>query len=400
MQATASDQTNLASRVLTSFKLSSLDNAVDRRNLKIIALLFAALAATTYAVGWLAWKTYGLPKDAPTSLTHTIFDRWDVLNYVLIAENGYGASEHHVVWFPAMPGLMRLGDYVGIAPWLTGTVVILACALVLTLAFYALSRLDFAPGVSRDATIFLLVFPTCFFLFVPYTEAMLLVLVVASFYCARQGHWMLAAVLAGLASGVRITGLFIGPALLVEYLHQKEWRWREVRPDIAWLALAPAGLMVFMAYLWVQFDNPLEWYDRQFDFPRLETEETKGGVIRFIPSLIEEVRLIWDSPVFGEQVQNGGGAIGLAVFIALFAGMLYFRLRPSYIAFAAMAGFIPLMAGRLESVNRYIIAAFPMFMVMGLIVERWPAVKTPLIAVFLGFFFLLVVRFSTYEWAG
>jgi Gpi18-like mannosyltransferase len=229
---------------------------------------------------------------------------------------------------------------------------------------------------------------------------MMLVLTVAAFYAARKGNWPAAGVCAGLVSGVRITGVLVGPALLVEYLHQRGWRWREIKPDVAWLALAPAGLVAYMVYLAIAFSDPLDFYHHQYDFPRLETVRTQGGLLHFIPSLIDELRVIFISHSFSEQVQNTGGAMAVGVFIVIFALMLWLRLRPSYTAFAALAGFSPLLIGRLDSMSRYIIVAFPIFLVLGMVTERWPQLKLPLVVVFLALFYLLAVRFATYNWAG
>ncbi len=375
-----------------------LDNPADRRNLKLLASLFMALAVSVYAVGYAAWRLLGLEHGAPEGLVHSVFDRWDVLNYIIISDVGY-QNPDYIVWFPSLPWVMRLGAQVGIAPWVSGTILVLACAALLTVAFYALSRLDFDEAVSRDATVFLLVFPSSFFLFIPYTEAIFLSLAVLSFYLARTGKWPLACLTAGLAGGIRITGLLLGPALLVEYMHQKDWRWRDIKPDIAWLAVAPAGTAAYLTYLWVKFDDALAFFHAERDFPRMETIHTRGG-FHFAFSLVDEVRVIFTTPSLSEGVQNGAGFAGLFVFLLLFALMLRYRLRWSYVVFAALAGFSPLEVGRLESINRYIIAAFPIFMVIGIVVGKYPRTRAPLIAGCLALFFLSAVRFATYNWAG
>jgi Gpi18-like mannosyltransferase len=375
-----------------------LNNPADRRNLKLLGSLFLGLAASVYAVGYAAWKVLGLAQGSPEALVHSVFDRWDVLNYIIISHDGY-QNPHYIVWFPSLPLVERLGTQAGIAPWVTGTILVLACAALLTVAFYALSRLDFDATVSRDATVFLLVFPSSFFLFIPYTEAIFLLLAVSSFYFARTGKWPLACLAAGLAGGIRITGLFLGPALLVEYMQQKDWRWRDIRPDIVWLAITPAGTAAYMTYLWVKFDDALAFFHAERDFPRLESIQSRGG-FHFLFSLIDQARVIITTPSLGEGVQNGAGLAGLLIFLVLFALMLRYRLRWSYVIFAALAGFSPLEVGRLESMNRYIIAAFPIFMVIGIVVGKYPRTRAPLICGCLALFFLSAVRFATYNWAG
>ncbi|MEO8456431.1 MAG: hypothetical protein ABI559_01340 [Chloroflexota bacterium] len=378
--------------------LDRLNNDEDKRNLKRLFALFVALAVSVYMVGYVAWKTLGLASGTPESLVHSIFDRWDVLNYVIISQDGY-TTTNYTVWFPGMPMIMWAGAQLGIAEWLSGTIVVLACAALLTLAFYALARLDFDAATARDATLFLLIFPSSFFLFIPYTEAILLALAVCSLYLARQGKWAPACILAALASIVRLPGAFLAPALLVEYLHQRNWRWQEIRADVAWISIAPAGAIAYMVYLWQKYDDLLAYSHAQRDFFRLETIQTRGG-FHFIPSLIDEVRVIFTTPSVSEGVQNAAGLLGLLVFVPLFLLMLWYRMRPSYIVYSALAAFSSLTLGRLESVNRYIIAAFPMFLVIGLVVQKEPRARWPLAFLCLVLFFASAVRFSTYNWAG
>ena len=88
-----------------------LDNPADRRNLKLLASLFMALAVSVYAVGYAAWRVLGLE---PEGLVHSMFDPWDVLNYVIISDVGY-QNPDYIVWFPSLPLVMRLGAQVGLA---------------------------------------------------------------------------------------------------------------------------------------------------------------------------------------------------------------------------------------------------------------------------------------------
>jgi hypothetical protein len=372
----------------------------DRGNLVQIALIFATLVASVYFVGWVAWQTYGLAPGTPEALIDSVFDRWDVVNYELIARDGYGAAEHYAVWFPALPGLMRIGDWFGIPYWLTGTLIVIPCAAAMAWLFYHLVRIDFGPAISRDATVFLLVFPSAMFLFVPYTEAMFMLLAVASFYFARQRNWAAAAIAAGLSTGVRSTGMFLAPALLVEYLASVDWQPRRIQADVAWLALCPLGLFAYMGFLEWRLDDALAFYHQQDNVPHAETIAAQKGLIDFIPSLIDDVRVIYLTESGSERYTNIAGLVGISFFVASLGGMLYYRIRASYIVFSVLAVAASLPLGRLDSLNRYILYAFPMFIVLALLAERWPQARTPWLVLSLGLLYLSVVRFATGYWAG
>ena len=50
-------------------------------------------------------------------------------------------------------------------------------------------KLDYNDGVAKKAVLFFCVFPTAYFLSALYSESLFLVLVLASFYYARQTRW-------------------------------------------------------------------------------------------------------------------------------------------------------------------------------------------------------------------
>lgn len=392
----ASERRSLPEIIRTTFAVEG----EDRRNLLELAVIFVAVIASVYLVGWVAWKTWGLPEGAPVSLIQSVFDRWDVLNYELIAQYGYKVSEQHPVWFPALPAIMRVGHWFGLPYWLAGTIAVLVCAAVLTWAFYHLVRLDYGPEVARQATLFLLIFPASFFLYVPYTEAIFMMFAVGSFYCARKRYWAGAAILAGCASGVRSTGMFLLPALAVEYLSSVGWNWRQVRPDAAWLVLAPAGLVVYMIYSAIRLDDALAFVHAQDKVVHLETIKAQSGFPDFIESVLNRPRLLWVSQSQTEVYMNAIALAGIAFFLLTFAGMLYYRIRASYIVFTLPAVFAALPVGRIDSMNRYILYGFPMFIVMALVAQRWPYLRTPWVCVSLAVLYLSAVRFATNEWAG
>jgi hypothetical protein len=295
---------------------------------------------------------------------------------------------------------MRVGAWTGLSPLFVGTVFVLASTLVAALVFYQLVRLDHSAAAGRDAAFFLLIFPSSLFLYVPYTEAVLVMLAIGSFYLARKGHWALACAAAGLGSAVRNPGIFIGPALAVEYLAAREWDWRKIRPDALWLLLAPAGLIAYMVYLQVEFGDALAFYHWQLNPERLETIATRGGFPDFIPSLIDSVRVIFVTQSMDERVGNAAGLAAILLFAALLPLMFIMRVRLSYIVFSALTVLSPLFTGRLLGSNRFVLAAFPMFIVLALLGERYPALRAPWIVASLTLLQVSAVRFATYHVTG
>lgn len=372
----------------------------DARNIAIITVAFALVVASVYLVGWIAWQTFGLAAGSPAGLVHSVYDRWDVLNYELIAHNGYGSARHYPAWFPPEPVVMRLAIWLQQSPLYAATAVVLALALASCVVLYLLTRLDHGPEQSRDASLLLLVYPASLFLFIPYNEAFLVFATVTAFYFARQRMWPLAGLMAGLASGTRMPGLIVGVGIAVEYAHSLDWDWRRVRADALWLGLAPLGLLLYMTYLYFAFDDPLAWYHRFREIPHLETLPVRSGPIHFIPSLIDDIRTIWITHSTNEWISNVSGLAGLLYWLCALVLMIWLRLRPSYIAFSVLIMGPALDYGRLDAFNRYTLPAFPMFIAFAVLIQRYPIMRAPYIAMSLGLLYLTGSLFAVFYLPG
>jgi hypothetical protein len=102
-----------------------------------------------------------------------------------------------------------------------------------------------SPEVARDAVLMLALFPGALWLGAPYSESLFLLLSVGAFYAARTDRWAWAGGCAALASATRSAGIVLVVPLLLLWWGSRERRLR----DLAWIALTPAGLVVYSVYL-------------------------------------------------------------------------------------------------------------------------------------------------------
>jgi hypothetical protein len=167
------------------------------------------------------------------------FAHYDTGWYTGIAASGYDFMPGATAFHPLFPGLMgfvgRLlgGNYL-LGGWLVAQV---ACLLMLVL-LYKLVRLDYDDAVARRATLFLAASPMALCFFVPYTESLLMVGVLAAFYAARRGRWVLTGAAAGMAILTKQPGAALVLPLLWELWRQRgdAIRARRLRPLLAPLA--------------------------------------------------------------------------------------------------------------------------------------------------------------------
>jgi Gpi18-like mannosyltransferase len=200
-------------------------------------------------------------QPSPQSILR-LWTLWDVRLYAEIARGGY-QHPAQAAFFPLFPLLEHL-----LAP-LTGGNVEVAGAIVAnaaSLGAFLLLRLlverDLGLRVARRTLLYLALFPTSFFLADGYSESLFLFLAVATFVALRQRRWLLAGLLAALATLTRVTGLLLLLPLACAAVeaHRASWRLYTARQrlraaltvavGVAAPVVAYAGLQVA---LWLRF---------------------------------------------------------------------------------------------------------------------------------------------------
>ncbi|GGO03370.1 hypothetical protein GCM10010116_06620 [Microbispora rosea subsp. aerata] len=195
---------------------------------------------------------------------------WDVDLFRKIAEFGYDGDPKLEpdpglpAFFPGLPLALRLVHLV-VDDWtLAGLIISFVAGAVAVAALARLADLEGPPGAGRWAVLALLLCPPAVFLFAGYSEALFLAFVLPAWLAARRRAWPLACALAAGASCVRITGLFLAVALIVEFvvsrIRRDGWTswWRGL-----WLALPFAPILAYAAYQYSRTGDWLAWNNAQ-----------------------------------------------------------------------------------------------------------------------------------------
>jgi hypothetical protein len=234
--------------------------ALSRCLLLVLAWLFAAQPRG------LTW----IPKFAERGWAFTerrwldVWARWDASWYLEIVRGGYQKGGYAVgeyssiAFFPLYPQSVRLLYRLLPTAWQgeaaalgLGVLVAHLCALGALAMLYWHVRVRFGERVlAQRAVLFLLAFPTAFFLGCVYTESTFLLLAVATYHMAWRRRWAAAAVLGALLSATRPTGVLIAVPLLWLQLADAEWKLGRLGKRVGWLLLVPAGFFAYAAYLW------------------------------------------------------------------------------------------------------------------------------------------------------
>ncbi|HZQ05889.1 MAG TPA: hypothetical protein VFD70_04870 [Anaerolineae bacterium] len=288
-----------------------------------------------------------------------IWQRFDVLQYQAIVEQGYSANGGDIHFPPLYPTLERiLGTLLGgnffLAGWL-----ISQSALVGGLGLlYQLTEQWRDANTARRAVVLLVLFPTAFFFFTAYAESLFLLLVLLCFAALHRERWTIAGLWAFLAILTRLQGV----ALLIP-LAYCAWQSFQTRRQLKSFPIAELSMLVLPCLAGA--------------FYLLLRAMVGGGNIvpTSEPQLNARLVLPWDNLIYAVQTISSGrflvadllnfGTTLLAILILLRGGR---TLPPSYNLYAAAT--LIVVAARwvdtqpLNSMMRYVLGAFPLFMLL------------------------------------
>src|SRR5690606_14273221 len=239
---------------------------------EVLGIWLASRASLYVVAGAVGWLFVGADQRVIPWLER--WARWDFIHFRGIAEFGYGGEPTGVpneAFFPGLPSLLWLGDLIGLPFALTGLLVSLVAGAVAAVALGRLGDLEGGPGTGRVAVLLWVFAPPAVFLAAPYTEALFLGLAVPAWLAARRGRWAAAGVLAAAACTVRVSGVFLAAALVVEWLTSRQ---RRGLAGGGWLLVPAVPLLAWTGYLrwltgdWLAWLNAQaeEWH-REFTWP-------------------------------------------------------------------------------------------------------------------------------------
>jgi hypothetical protein len=386
--------------------------------------------------------------------------RWDASWYLVIAHYGYRPdlgvfTSSRDAFFPLYPlGLKGLG-FLGLPLIVAGVLISL---LALMFALYGIHRLTTlelrtlakarrssvaAAGVAdasdtarseaqnadtaRLAVLLTAFAPMAFFLSAVYSEALYLALSVGLFYAARRGRFAQVGVLAALAGATRSTGIvLLLPALIFYVYGPREDRAPDfpaarglarryrLRKDVLWLALAPVGLLLYMAYLGLSGGEALapfhaqDVWGRHFAGPYLGVWDGVQAALQGARQLLsfQQAHAYFATGGEGPFVAAEHNLLLLAFLVAALVALVGVlrRLPLAYGAYVLAALALPLSypvtAQPLMSLPRFLVVLFPLTIWFACWLAERPRLQRPALVgsgVLMAFF---LAQFATWHWVA
>ncbi len=346
----------------------------------VAAVLFLVMGAVAPHLPRASGPHLAPPFTGPSWLAG--WAQWDSGWYHEIASKGYSyvaGRQSTVAFFPAYPLVMRAVAPVVGDVYVAGVVVtLLAGAAAAALLFTWLrSRLS-APAAWAALAAFLL-FPYAFFLYgVVYADALFIAALLGAFLLLEDDRPFLAGMAGAVATAARPVGIVLVVGLAVRALERRgvferspagdrRVDWRRARWADAGVLVSAAGLGAWCVYLWARFDDPFAFASAQAAWHQGAGPATwlKFQFFHDIADLRSPRAwvLFMAHPV-------------LTLAAAALLPRVFRRFGVGYGVYASLLiGLSALSTKNFFGMARYLLAAFPVFAVLGeLLVER-PALR-------------------------
>lgn len=335
------------------------------------------------------------------------WNRWDAPHYINLAKNGYenyveNGQHLFLVFFPLYPWLLRITHLV-IANWEVACLTLSCLAYsVGACFFYALASEEYGKSIAGKSLVLISVYPFSFFFGGMMTESLFLCTMMAGFYFVKKHNWLATGLVGILCSLCRIQGILLfGVAGVEFFVYYKPFAMLRQKQEIKLikllftkgicLFLIPVGNLVYFYINYKVEGNP-------FQFSIYQKEHWYHGTTYFTNALKE----IWGY-AFLESTQNTMVAsiwfpeliIFAITILLLFYGLKRHPLK--YTAFLFVYTIINYSVTFLISGGRYMSCAFPLFFILGEMLDKHPKIYNIVIAVSSMFFAVYMAGFLSWK---
>ncbi len=339
-----------------------------------------------------------MPSDVPDIAFIEAMVRWDAGWYGEIAENGYWlkpGEQSPIAFFPLYPLVIRAITWLGINRWVAGISVSFTCAMTALFLFGSWARRVLASplpdplplgereavhvGGSLAQTAFwlLALYPFAEYLYgVVYSDALFLLLAVGSFLALEKDRPILSAILGALACASRPVAPAVVIGLFLRSLERRRLKGERLQLLDFVPALAGLGLLAFMIYLQVRFDDGLAF---------AHVQGVKGWDQP--PGWHSWLKLEWFETMFPKVdlaigLRLGGHALATVLALALVVPT-FKKLGWGYGTYTLLVVGIPAVSSKdFQGLGRYVIAAFPLFLTLALLLQERPVLRKVVLVLF------------------
>jgi 4-amino-4-deoxy-L-arabinose transferase-like glycosyltransferase len=327
--------------------------------------------------------------------------QWDSEWYFKIVTEGYRYNgdptiQQNIVFYPLYPMLARgLVTIFGLTPANALLLVSNVAGMLAVVVLFKLVREEFGDQVALATTALLSFFPASVLLSAGYTEPLALLLIVSFFLALKRKYHVSAALLAGLATSARSTGIVLLPVLLWQMWLDRDQK-RFLYALLPCVILATSGIWLFMIYLWSLFGTPFALSDGQAAFHQGTTLMTR---------LVAALKLEPFTRMFLNDWNPWGQASWFTLLFIVLIAAGWSRLPSTWTLFAIgvlMLPYLTLSGGPagFVSMSRFNLVSFPLFVTLAQLGLRAKWLLAGMIGLFSASLFMNTALFARRIWIG
>ncbi len=358
--------------------------------LKRILVIFLILKVVIISIGLAAHVLIPAEYAKRQAVTDNVllnpWAQYDGQAYLDIARNGYnsqflnGASNYG--WYPLYPLLIRIFSFIGyeLAAFLVSNIASFFAVVLL----YLLLKDEFNKSVTRKTIIYILMFPTAYFMTMMYTESLFLLFSAGCFYFAKKEKWLASGIFGFFASLARMQGAVLFVPLAYMYLEKKNFSIRKIDRNALCILLVPLGLITFLAYHYIITGNPFMQFYTQGRFGRYFSMPWEGFV-----SSASAILTTSNGFVIFYNIYN----IFITTAFILLSILSLKALKKEYSLYAILLMIPPLFSNMLQAMSRFSLMIFPAFILLAKFSSENKKTDRILTVLFI-FSFILMVLFT------
>ncbi len=332
------------------------------------------------------------------------FVKWggfDGVHYLTIVEKGYVGTGLIQAFFPLYPLLIRLLSTT-FYPIVSGMLLSTTC-FIGAMYMWVLMMRDKKIQIPWWMMLLpWLVFPTSLFFGALYTESLFLLLVFLSVLNLQRKHIFLASIFAGLVSATRVVGIMLVPFMLL-HIFLEWWPKRShlalPLKHLAISLIGATGLLSFMVYLYKTFQDPLFFLHVQEEFGAGRSEKIvllPQVLYRYIKILFTTHEWTWSYYAYAQELV----VTSIVFSVLLYLSLKHWKKMLPELVFSWGVFIIPTLTGTLQSMPRYVLAVFPLFIFWNVLGKSKPRVYWLLCGISACFLLLNIILFVQGKWVA
>ncbi len=283
--------------------------------------------------------------------------QWDGGHFINIARLGYFNPQEYA-FFPLFPNLIR---FISIFTFgnliIAGLIITNVAFLAFLIVFHKLIDQKFGRQIANTSVLTFLTFPSAFFAVAVYSESIFLLLAVLTLYYLESKKFLYAAAFSSFAGAARLIGVFLAIPVAWSYLESISFKIKNLNLKVLAIPLSISGLFLYSLYLFFKFGDP-------FYFSTVESVWHRS----FINPALTIYSYLTVNPFAKPFNDYLDIAATLGFLVILILG--FKKIPKPWWFYSLLVILVPASTGTLTSMPRYVLSAFPVFILLGIYFER------------------------------